>query len=229
MSWICETKWRGVPSAARVDVSLLQVVRANLAVEHPPRVLEVDVEIVWMGDLLEGARHECRGVVAGEVAQRLVHLEEPAVRRDQRHADRRRLERPAELPLALEQRVARPPALGEVVDDPEHAFGRAVRSDDDGRHGDRDLRAVAPKQHGLDGDVGRPPGEPLLEPPHGLRAGFGRDERGRELAEQLRLAVPRHRLTGRVDRGEAPGEIERADEVVAALEQELRRLRRQPR
>src|SRR5579862_9649723 len=109
-----------------MEVPLLHVVGANLPGEHPSCVVEVELEVVGMRDVLEAALEQLVAGVADELAEGVVDLEKASVGRDERHADRGRLERPGEAAFALEerrlgvlQRAGGFALLAEIDDDPE--------------------------------------------------------------------------------------------------------------
>ena len=92
-------------------VALVQLVLLNLARQQVPDVVEVDVEVVGMGEVLPGQRREFRPVVAQQVAEPLVDAQPAPLRADVGDADRRALERRAEEPLARGPVRSRPAGL----------------------------------------------------------------------------------------------------------------------
>ena len=86
-------------------VALLHPVAAQLAGDDLAHQLEVGVEVVGVGDVLEGQPEQRPGVVADDLGQRAVDAQEAAVEADQRHADRRLLEGVGEALLGLLERA----------------------------------------------------------------------------------------------------------------------------
>ena len=156
------------------QVTLLHRVGVDLAGEQTLAEREMGVEVVGVRDLLERHLQELLGGIADEVAERPVDLEPAPVERDERHADRRVLERCLELLLRRLQLAFVPCAIGDVVGDrekPEDDAAPAQRDDPD-----RVLAPVAP-EHRLGRlrragerlpvelhDI-RPVGEQVVEPP----------------------------------------------------------------
>ena len=66
---------------------------------RPAHVGQIEIEIIRMGDVLEGALEEFRLGVAGDLANRMIHSQPRPVRGDQGHSDCRIFER------ALEKRI----------------------------------------------------------------------------------------------------------------------------
>ena len=177
-----------------------------------------------MGDLLKRLPDQLAGWVADALAERVVDLEEPTLDVDERHPDCGRLEGPAKAALALQQRLLCLLLLAHVVDDRENA-GRSLAVEKDGRGDlDRNPSPVVSDQDGLvrpcAGLAGEPPTERLDSGVLQLR----RDELDGQRADQLAGRVARHPLAGRVDRGESPVDVERADHVLDMVEEELVRI-----
>ena len=80
-----------------VDVALVHLVGRAPAGEHVVDEREVGVEVVGVREVLERELQQLLLGVADELAQRLVDVEPLALEPDQRHADRRVVERGAEL------------------------------------------------------------------------------------------------------------------------------------
>jgi len=89
------------------EVALVEAVVRDLAARELPREVrvEVEVDVLGVGDALKGALRELVGGVAGDLAQRAVHAQEAPVETDEPHADRRLLEREAEALFALGERA----------------------------------------------------------------------------------------------------------------------------
>ncbi len=234
MSLIWLMRWSGSPSRVRtsetaiespeivaepVAVPLLDLVGADLSVQQLLHDVAVPVEIVRVRDV--PPRHGAQLVrgATDELAERVVDLEKAAVQADDCHADRGRLERRPEPLLALEQRLLRAPALAEVADEAENPGRLSVLEQERRRDLDRHGVSVAGQEHRL------VPGQlrPGLEPPPELRdrlvSMLGGDQLDGEPSDQLAGLEAGEPLARRVDRGESPLEIERADHVVDMAEQ----------
>ena len=82
--------------AVAMEVALLHLVVAQLAGEHLADVLEVEVEVLGVGDLLEGLRDELVRAVAGELAQGAVDAYEVALQARRARSRSARARTPAE-------------------------------------------------------------------------------------------------------------------------------------
>ena len=79
------------------QVALLQLVARDAAAEQLAEELDVGVEVVGMGDVVERPAGQLLGGVAENCAQRRIDVQAVAVQVDEGHADRRILEGAAEV------------------------------------------------------------------------------------------------------------------------------------
>src|SRR5262249_51967467 len=82
-------------------VALLHHVILDLARQQPPRLVPIRLQVVWMGDVVEGLRHRLLAGVADDVAETLIDLQPAAVRSDAGNADGGVLEDGTEPRLAI--------------------------------------------------------------------------------------------------------------------------------
>ena len=205
--------------AEPVAVPLLDLVGADLTVQQRLDDVAVQAEVVGVRDV--PPRHGAQLVrrTPHELAERVVDLEKAAVQADDGHADRGRLERRPEPLLALEQRLLRTPALAEVADEAEHPGRLSILQQEHGRDLDRHAASVAGQEHRLVPGQLRPGLEPSPELRDRLVSILGGDQLDGEPSDQLAGREAGEPLARRVDRGESPLEIERADHVVDVAEQ----------
>ena len=110
--------------AVLVDVPLFHLERCDPSVEHSAGLQEVGLEVVGVGELLEGRGQQLFLGVADDFAQRAVDPDESAVGGDQRHADGRCVKGTSEPLLAQPQGLGGPllfgdrSAFGDEKDDP---------------------------------------------------------------------------------------------------------------
>jgi len=81
----------------RPEEALLQLHGVQLSAQDPPRELDVARAIVGMGELVVALAHERRAAAAEHCAQRVVDANVAAVGAEDRHADRRMVERGIEV------------------------------------------------------------------------------------------------------------------------------------
>ncbi len=86
--------------AVLAQVALLHLVGVDTPGEQVAHQVEVQFQVVHIGDLLERQLAQAFGGIAEHPAQRLVDLEQPPLQRHQGHADRREFHGAAELRLA---------------------------------------------------------------------------------------------------------------------------------
>ena len=110
-----------------VEIAFFHLVGVDVAVQHLSDILEVRVEIVRVGELLEGHCRQFRGGISQHGAQRLIHLEKRTVRQNEGHPDGRELEGARESFLAGPQLFLGPFALRGVFQD-EVGYGPAVEA-----------------------------------------------------------------------------------------------------
>ena len=130
MSWIWEMKWRGEPSSSRTIadrqqhpdqlalarvVALLHLVGVDLPGHQRVDLGEVGVEVVGVGDLLEGQVDQLLFRVADDVGELLVDEQEAAVEADDRDPVRGGVEGGLEVALGEPGAALGGLALGEVV------------------------------------------------------------------------------------------------------------------
>ena len=97
-------------------VPFLHLIRAHLAGQQLPGVLDIDVDIVGMGDVLEGRGEQLCPGETGDLDQPLVDPEPAPVQRDEAHADRSVVEGATEALLRLAQGRLRVDTVVDVLD-----------------------------------------------------------------------------------------------------------------
>ncbi len=136
--------------AVVVHEPLLELRALGHAGEESPHLLATLVAIVGMTELEHRRCQQLRLAASEDLHQRAVHSEQPTVDRDERHADRRVLERAAEPLLGLTQLGFGAAAVGQVAGADHDALDRRV-VEQVGRHRlDHAPRAVAASQPQLD-------------------------------------------------------------------------------
>src|SRR5215216_4000518 len=131
-----------------VEVPLLRLVSADHSDQEPPEVLQIDLQIIGMGYLLEGLPQQLPFRVAEYLAQRLVHPQEAPVGSHQRHPCGRTFEGTPEALLTLSERTLGPLALGDVADYTREQSFTILVSFTKG-HLDGELAAVFTQSHQL--------------------------------------------------------------------------------
>src|SRR5215204_7506221 len=99
-----------------VEVPFLRLVSPDHSDQEPPEVLQIDLQIIGMGYLLEGLPQQLPFRVAEYLAQRPVHPQEAPVGSNQRHPCGRTFEGTPEALLAVCERTLGPLALGDILD-----------------------------------------------------------------------------------------------------------------
>src|SRR5215211_4333379 len=99
-----------------VEVPFLRLVSADHSDQEPPEVLQIDLQIIGMGYLLEGLPQQLPFRVAEYLAQRPVDPQEAPVGSHQRHPYGRTCEGTPEALLTLSERTLGSLALGDVAD-----------------------------------------------------------------------------------------------------------------
>ncbi len=79
--------------APGVSVALLNLIGGDAPVEHLHSLMRVEVDIIRVRQVAEGARTELVGRIPGDPAQRVIDSQQPAGHVYERHADRRVRER----------------------------------------------------------------------------------------------------------------------------------------
>src|ERR671910_2959902 len=131
-----------------VEVPFLRLVSPDHSDQEPPEVLQIDLQIIGMGCLLEGLPQQLPFRVAEYLAQRLVHPQEAPVGSHQRHPCGRTFEGTPEALLTLSERTLGPLALGDVADyTREQSFTILIGFAE--RHLDGELAAVLSQSHEL--------------------------------------------------------------------------------
>src|SRR5215204_3493385 len=108
--------------ALLVEVALLHLVGAYLPDQHPAHLVEIRIEVVGVGYVLEGLLKQYFFSVAEYLAQGSVRLKEAPVCPHQRHPDGCVLEGPPEPLLCFPKRLFCPLALGDVPSLHHHAL-----------------------------------------------------------------------------------------------------------
>ena len=195
------------------EVALLHLVAGDLAGEHLPDLLEVGLEVVGMGDVLERLGEELALGVSGQVAERTVDAHPAALGGDEGDPDRRVVERLRE-PLLLDGPLGLElPVCGDVDDAPEVAGDRPGGVEDRGGAPEHpDLGGVGPHEAVLAVELaGRAIGAGRLDP-------LGEDPRTIVAVERLGPAAT-ERLARAQARELAPAVVdERAQPVRIRLE-----------
>jgi hypothetical protein len=128
-----------------VEVALLHLVGLDLTRQDLAELVEVGLQVVRVGDVLECALQQLGLAVADDLAQGAVDLEPAAVGSDQRDADRCLVEGFAEARLGLLEVHFQAMLVGDVTGDGGRADDDAVRvAQGSGGEVDEDARAVAP-------------------------------------------------------------------------------------
>ena len=125
--------------AVRAEVALLEAVLLELARDEPPNRLLGVGDVVGVGDRTRPVKRELLARAANRPAVRVVDLHVAALQIEQRHADRRLLERDPEALLARAQRRVGRPLARHVARDRRVEVDLPVRPcarDDDLRDGD---------------------------------------------------------------------------------------------
>src|SRR5215216_2473772 len=99
-----------------VEVPFLRLVSPDHSDQELPEVLQIDLQIIGMGCLLEGLPQQLPFRVAEYLAQRPVHPQEAPVGSHQRHPCGCTFEGTPEALLTLSERTLGPLALGDVAD-----------------------------------------------------------------------------------------------------------------
>src|SRR5215204_6065030 len=129
-----------------VEVPFLRLVSPDHSDQEPPEVLQIDLQIIGMGCLLEGLPQQLPFRVAEYLAQRIVHPQEAPVGSHQRHPCGRTFEGTPEALLTLSERTLGPLALGDIADYTREQSFTILIGFAEG-HLDRKLAAVFTQSH----------------------------------------------------------------------------------
>ena len=117
--------------AVLVEVALVYLVSVDFSCQHPPDILQVDIEIVRVADGLEIACQQFFRRIAEKAAQRRIDLQPLAIQGDDSHADGGIAHRLAQCFLAFPLCQFSLLAPRHIRDGTGHAQGLAVLAADD--------------------------------------------------------------------------------------------------
>ncbi len=113
--------------AIPVNIAFLHLVGRRQPGEQAAEVFEIDLQVVGMGDILEGELEQLRFGIADECADRAIDLQPAAIQIDQRDADGGELKRAGEAFLTRPERFLRPLLFRDILHRALHANDPARR------------------------------------------------------------------------------------------------------